>query len=314
MAFSALTLGTGIVASAGVLLVLRFLFGLAEGPYPAAALKQVGSDFAPKKRSQITGLLISSNYAGATLAPFVIVPILAASGWRHAFFWMGLVGLVIAVIFWLSERRRLRADQATRSQAKIVWREIDPRVWWFVVMGLALNIITKGLETWMPVYFLTRLHVKLANLTWLVPLPTIAGGIAAALSGWLLVKVFAHKERMLLISASLLTLISMLGLYWANNLAQLVVCDVLLYFFKSLVFTGIFGFIAQILPQAKYGSNVGIVNVGGQLGGFFGPLVIGWLVQLTTSYQAAFLGLVVSAVVAAGASLFVGNLKVNSQK
>ena len=46
-------------------------------------------------------------------------------------------------------------------------------------------------------------------------------------------------------------------------------------------------------------------HFGGQLGGFIGPLLIGWLVQFAGSYSAAFLGLVISALVAAVACLFI---------
>ena len=61
---------------------------------------------------------------------------------------------------------------------------------------------------------------------------------------------------------------------------------------------GIFDFASQVLHDDSYGSAIGIINFGGQLGGFVGPLLIGWIVQLTGSYSAAFLGLVISAVIA----------------
>ena len=45
------------------------------------------------------------------------------------------------------------------------------------------------------------------------------------------------------------------------------------------------------------------------LGGFIGPLLIGWLVQLSGSYSVAFVGLVVCALIAAITSTFVKNIK-----
>lgn len=57
--------------------------------------------------------------------------------------------------------------------------------------------------------------------------------------------------------------------------------------------------------EKGYGSSIGIVNFGGQLGGFIGPLLIGEIVQFTSSYSAAFLGLVFSAVLAVLACLFI---------
>ena len=308
--WSLLTIVTGIAWSLISLIVIRFLFGLAEGPYPSAALKQISEDYSEKEKSQATSALISSNYAGAAVAPLIIVPIIAASGWRSSFVWLGIGGLGLMLIYYLLERPLKSLKEESKTFKKIVWKDIDSRVWAFVIIGLALNIITKGLETWMPVYFLKEQGINLKNLAWLVPLPVISGGIAAFISGFVMVHFFKNKERWMIIIASFLTLIFMFGLFKSTSLVGIVSFEVLIYFVKSLAFTGIFSFTANILSEKAYGSSIGIVNFGGQLGGFCGPLLIGWIVQVTQSYSSAFLGLVISALVAAIACFFIrGNAK-----
>ena len=311
--WSLLTIVTGIAWSLISLIVIRFLFGLAEGPYPSAALKQISEDYSEKEKSQATSAtsaLISSNYAGAAVAPLIIVPIIAASGWRSSFVWLGIGGLGLMLIYYLLERPLKSLKEESKTFKKIVWKDIDSRVWAFVIIGLALNIITKGLETWMPVYFLKEQGINLKNLAWLVPLPVTSGGIAAFISGFVMVHFFKNKERWMIIIASFLTLIFMFGLFKSTSLVGIVSFEVLIYFVKSLAFTGIFSFTANILSEKAYGSSIGIVNFGGQLGGFCGPLLIGWIVQVTQSYSSAFLGLVISALVAAIACFFIrGNAK-----
>ena len=308
--WSLLTIVTGIAWSLISLIVIRFLFGLAEGPYPSAALKQISEDYSEKEKSQATSALISSNYAGAAVAPLIIVPIIAASGWRSSFVWLGIGGLGLMLIYYLLERPLKSLKEESKTFKKIVWKDIDSRVWAFVIIGLALNIITKGLETWMPVYFLKEQGINLKNLAWLVPLPVISGGIAAFISGFVMVHFFKNKERWMIIIASFLTLIFMFGLFKSTSLVGIVSFEVLIYFVMSLAFTGIFSFTANILSEKAYGSSIGIVNFGGQLGGFCGPLLIGWIVQVTQSYSSAFLGLVISALVAAIACFFIrGNAK-----
>ena len=308
--WSLLTIVTGIAWSLISLIVIRFLFGLAEGPYPSAALKQISEDYSEKEKSQATSALISSNYAGAAVAPLIIVPIIAASGWRSSFVWLGIGGLGLMLIYYLLERPLKSLKEESKTFKKIVWKDIDSRVWAFVIIGLALNIITKGLKTWMPVYFLKEQGINLKNLAWLVPLPVISGGIAAFISGFVMVHFFKNKERWMIIIASFLTLIFMFGLFKSTSLVGIVSFEVLIYFVKSLAFTGIFSFTANILSEKAYGSSIGIVNFGGQLGGFCGPLLIGWIVQVTQSYSSAFLGLVISALVAAIACFFIrGNAK-----
>lgn len=305
LVWSLMTIVTGWAWSVAALIAIRFLFGIAEGPYPSAALKRISENYSPQEKSQATSALLSSNYAGAAVAPLIIVPIIASSGWRNAFLWLGLGGLVLLVAYYLLERPLHTARPAGTARKKIEWSKIDARVWVFVIIGLALNVITKGLETWMPVYFLQEQGINLKNLAWLVPLPTISGGIAAFISGFLMVHLFKHHERWMIIGASALTLIFMFGLYRSSSLVSVVIFDVSIYFAKSLAFTGIFSFVAQILNEQSYGSSIGIVNFGGQLGGFIGPLLIGWLVQSTGSYSGAFLGLVLSALLAVIACLFI---------
>lgn len=305
LTWSVLTMVTGWTWSLAALVAIRFLFGIAEGPYPAAALKRISENYGKDEKSQATSALISSNYAGAAVAPLLIVPIIASAGWRNAFVWLGVIGLVVLVAYYLVERPIKQAATSGAQRPKIEWRNIDSRVWVFVVIGLALNIITKGLETWMPVYFLQARGINLKNLTWLVPLPVISGGIAALISGFVMVHWFKGRERWMISIASFLTLAFMFGLFKSSSLVAVVIFDVLIYFVKSLAFTGIFSFTAQILSEQTYGSSIGIVNFGGQLGGFIGPLLIGWLVQFAGSYSAAFLGLVISALVAAVACLFI---------
>lgn len=305
LVWSLMTIVTGWAWSVAALIAIRFLFGVAEGPYPSAALKRISENYSPQEKSQATSALLSSNYAGAAVAPLIIVPIIASSGWRNAFLWLGLGGLVLLVAYYLLECPLHATRPAGTARKKIEWSKIDARVWVFVVIGLALNVITKGLETWMPVYFLQEQGINLKNLAWLVPLPTISGGIAAFISGFLMVHLFKHHERWMIIGASALTLIFMFGLYRSSSLVSVVIFDVSIYFAKSLAFTGIFSFVAQILNEQSYGSSIGIVNFGGQLGGFIGPLLIGWLVQSTGSYSGAFFGLVLSALLAVIACLFI---------
>lgn len=303
--WSLMTMVTGWAWSLATLIAIRFLFGIAEGPYPAAALKRISENYDKSEKSQATSALISSNYAGAAVAPLIIVPIIASNGWRNAFVWLGVGGFIILLAYYLVERPINSSQENEQARPKIEWKKIDHRVWAFVVIGLALNIITKGLETWMPVYFLQEQGINLKNLAWLVPLPVISGGIAAFISGFVMVHLFKKHERWMISIASFLTLVFMFGLFKSTSLVGVVIFDVLIYFVKSLAFTGIFSFIAQILSEKTYGSSIGIVNFGGQLGGFVGPLLIGWIVQAAGSYSAAFFGLVISALVAVIACLFI---------
>lgn len=96
--WSLFTVLTGFAWSVASLLVIRVLFGIGEGGYPTASLKQIAEEFPADAKSQATTVAISSNYVGSALAPVIIAPIIATLGWRNAFHIMGLVGLCINLL------------------------------------------------------------------------------------------------------------------------------------------------------------------------------------------------------------------------
>lgn len=101
------------------LVVIRFLFGLAEGPYPSAALKQISEEYDKSDRSQATSVTISSNYAGAAIAPLIIVPIIASHGWRVSFYFLGILGLILVGLYYLIERP-IKSKKETTTAKKLI--------------------------------------------------------------------------------------------------------------------------------------------------------------------------------------------------
>lgn len=104
VAWSFFTIMTGFAWSLTSLIVIRVLFGIGEGSYPSAAMKQVRLAFPKDKRGQASSVAISSNYIGNAIAPFVVAPLIAALSWRGAFHFVGFLGLVYVLVYFLLER------------------------------------------------------------------------------------------------------------------------------------------------------------------------------------------------------------------
>ncbi|WP_281165146.1 MFS transporter [Liquorilactobacillus sicerae] len=317
--WSIFTMMTGFAWSLASLLIIRVLFGIGEGAYPSASLKQISEEFSYKTRSEATSAIISSNYAGAAIAPVIIAPIIATLGWRSAFHLMGILGLVFVIAYVLILRpirqKKLRTNE---NKNKIDWKHsvANPVVWQFFLVVLGLSTITKGLDSWMPTYLLRARHINLAGIAWLVPLPSISAGIAALLCGYLMVHFFKDKEKWLIAFSCLLATVFMFGMYKSVSLTNVIIFEMLTYFFKGLAFSGCFALFAQLVTKSSYGSSVGIVNFGGQLAGFLAPIIIGMIVEHFGSYSSAFLFLVISAAFSFVISLTFNakELKENQQK
>ncbi|MEY8739042.1 MFS transporter, partial [Bacillales bacterium AN1005] len=295
--WSVFTAMTGMAWSLVSLLFIRILFGIGEGAYPTASLKAVSEVFPQSQRPKAVTGMLSSNYVGSAIAPLVIAPLILAVGWRSTFYIIGVIGIVFAVFyyFWLRPMKQTTAAAQAKTKNSISYKELlkSTIIWQLVIICFGVSIVNKGLDSWMPTYLLNVRGVDLKAISILVPLPFIAAGLGAALSGWLMMKFFQQKEKYLLSIVSILTAVLIYGMYSSKTLTSVIIFQILVYFFKSIAFGSIFALLASFILPDKFGSASGIVNFGGQIAGFVAPLAIGFLIDLFNgSYNAAFIFLI----------------------
>ncbi len=89
---------TGLAWSFAALLVIRILFGLGEGMFPAASFKAITERTTPRERMFANGWMLSSNNFGSAVAPLVAAPMIAAIGWRWGFGVSAVAGIVCLVL------------------------------------------------------------------------------------------------------------------------------------------------------------------------------------------------------------------------
>ncbi|WP_424320985.1 MFS transporter [Lacticaseibacillus chiayiensis] len=321
--WSVFTILTGFAWSLVSLIVIRILFGIGEGTYPSASLKQISEAMPYKKRASATSATISSNYVGAAIAPVIIAPIIATAGWRTAFHLMGLIGVVFIVVYAIILRPKKQAVRAASKasgqpiKTRIPWKQVlsNGVLWQFFLIVFGLSSVTKGLDSWMPTYLLATRHINLAGISWLVPLPSLAAGAGSLIAGYVMVRFFKGKEKLFIGVTSLLATLLMFGMYKSVALPAVITFEIFTYFCKSLAFAGTFALFAELVSKKAYGSSVGIVNFGGQLSGFLAPIVIGVLVQISNgSYTVAFLFLVFTAAIAFVAALTLSPTKLSKMR
>ena len=97
IAWSIFTALSGLAWSLTSLLLIRFLFGIGEGGYPAAATKAISDYFPKDKRTKAQSTMMSSNGLGAAIAPIICAPLLVAFGWRTVFLLVGILGIFFII-------------------------------------------------------------------------------------------------------------------------------------------------------------------------------------------------------------------------
>ncbi|WP_420105660.1 MFS transporter [Herbaspirillum huttiense] len=306
---------TGMAWSVTSLVVIRFIFGLGEGAFPAASVKGVAENFSREERPKMSSLLMSSNYIGSMLAPLLIAPLIMHFGWRAVFHTIGIAGLVFALVYWFCVRPVRPGKDGPKAINKEAFAALlrMPLMWKIVAVWFGLSIINKGLDSWMPTYLMTVRGLNLKAVGLLLPLPYIMAGLSTAIGGWVMVRFFDGREKLLLIASSLLTAVFVYCMYTAVTVEGVIAWQCLAYFFKSFVLATCIALPTKLLQAQMVGSGVGMVNLGGQLAGFISPLVIGFLVSAFANYDYAFSFLIGAALFSVLVSLFIRTSKTGGQ-
>ncbi|WP_029684840.1 MFS transporter [Tatumella saanichensis] len=314
--WSVFTVLTGFAWSLTSLLVIRFLFGLGEGGYPSSAMKGIAELYQRPARPKMTGFLISSNYLGSFVAPLLMAPLIIGLGWRDAFFYIGIAGVMFAVIYWFAvPRNNLQASGESDAVQKINRAGVAellrmPLLWKIMLVWFCLSMVNKGLDAWMPMYLMKARGLDLKTVGFLLPLPFIAASVASAMGGWIMSRWFDGKEKVMLVMSCVLTGIFVYGMYQSATTTEVIVFQTIAYFFKSFVFSVAFALPTKILAQRLVGTGIGIINFGGQAAGFVSPLAIGFIISMTNSYPSAFLFLLASIALAVVISLTFNTKKI----
>jgi ACS family hexuronate transporter-like MFS transporter len=200
--------------------VYRFLLGLGEaGVWPAAS-KAVSEWFPAKERALAIGLYTMGATLGATLAPYLVIPLAThawgqalpgvagflgqGAGWRIAFILTGAAGL-LWLIPWLwmfraprdsklitpDELQMLEKASAAESpgganEKPWTWLQVFTfRGTWLLLLGrLITDPVWYFYQFWFPKYLSADRHLSQEQLkiTWIV---YAAAGVGSLLGGWL---------------------------------------------------------------------------------------------------------------------------------
>jgi len=99
--FSLASISSGLAVGLLTLLAARALMGLAEGGLPPLTFHIVNSEVAAERRGLAMGLTSTIGLqAIPLLGPLIIVGIGTAYGWRDAFWFAGIPGLIMAAAIW----------------------------------------------------------------------------------------------------------------------------------------------------------------------------------------------------------------------
>jgi len=312
------------------LLILRVLFGMAEGPICASANKAINGWFPKKQAATAMGLLSAGSPLGGAVAGPIIGYLALAYGWRPAFIIVCCIGLVW-MTFWLffaadnpakskrvSEEERLlieRLKAANPNDEADLSETAHPFGYYLrqpiiLVTAFAFfcyNYILFFFLSWFPAYLVQAHGLDIKSMSITTMIPWIVGFVGLALGGWISDKIFNITGKLLL-SRKIVLVVSLLAAAICVALAgtiKEVVPSVMMMsvsiFLLYITGASYWAIIQDVVHKSRVGSISGFIHLVGSLSGIIGPIVTGFIVQHTGKFDSAFV--LAGAVAALGAFL-----------
>jgi len=239
-----------LVAGFAGFAVARIMLGFGEGATFPGGLRTVTQTLPATLRARGVAVAYSGGSLGAVVTPLIVTPIALAWGWRAAFLFTGLIGLLwLALWLMVSRRPEVREQRwhGTGDEASDKPRWTDLRLWSFMI-AYALGALPLALVIYAAALYLNRsLGASQALIGKLLWIPPLGWEIGYFFWGWLSDRASGDKLGLL---RKLLTFTALLSLPlalvpWVKSLPL-----ALLLMFLAMFVAG--GFIILTLAYATH--------------------------------------------------------------
>ncbi|SHN20994.1 MFS transporter, ACS family, glucarate transporter [Pseudomonas asturiensis] len=322
-----------------LLLGLRFLLGVAESPVGPGCTRVIASWFPSSERGMAGAIFNSAQYISLAFFTPLMGWLCYRFGWEYVFIVMGLMGLVIAVIWWklyylpikhphmnAAELEYIRAGEGLvdlegrktgieagltpMSQLAEVGLLFKSRMLvGMFISQYCVSAITWFYVTWFPIYLVKERGFDILQAGLVASIPALCGLIGAVSSGffsdWLVRRTnsLSIARKTPIVTGVLLSSTMILCNYVDSQVLVIAVMS-LAFFGKGFGNLG-FSVVADTAPREMVGMTGGVFNAMGNVAGIVTPVVIGYLLHSSGSFNSALIYVGAHGFLAAFSYLFI---------
>jgi len=331
--------GAAVIA----LFTLRFLMGLAEAPSFPGNSRIVAAWFPSQERGTAAAIFNSAQYFATVIFAPLMGWIIYAFGWPWVFGVMGGLGVILATI-WLkvvygpSEHpwaNRAEVDYIAAGGGLVsmdvtvqkpavgggadTWDKIKQllanRLFIGIFLGqYCITALTYFFITWFPVYLVQARGMTVLKAGFIASIPAICGFAGGVLGGvfsdFMLRKNFSltAARKTPIVLGMVMSMIMVACNY--TDIQWIVVALMALAFFGKGVGALGWAVMSDCAPKEITGLAGGVFNTCGNVAGITTPIAIGYIIQVTGSFNGALVFVAANALVAAVSYLvIVGEIK-----
>ena len=302
--WSVFTMLTGAIRGFGSLVAVRFLFGAGEaGAFPNLA-RSFATWFPERERGRATGVLFLGTRLGGALAAPAVLLLINEWGWRACFAVFGAVGFLWTVWWLRSYRDRpeehpdvnadelslITAGRQTGASPPTPWRSLLTNANLFAICAMYFGY-AYGLYfyfTWLPTYLVQGLGFSQNRIGFFASLPFVLAGLANVAGGWTTDRLSrSHGLRHARVTLGSVSFATSGALILASTVgSDPIVKAVLLAAALGAADFALSACWAVCLDigAAHAGVVTAFMNTVGNVGGFIGPIVVGFMVDRWQSW------------------------------
>lgn len=155
--WSVMTAASGAVTSFAQLFAARVAVGIGEAGSGPASHSMIGDYYPRELRPRALAIFNVGGYLGLLGGMFGGGVLVQTVGWRAGFLWLGVVGVILAVIFHFTVHEPARVDlpappAAAGGALRALFGDLGAFTWLLLAFGMA-SITRWSVVAWMPSYF-----------------------------------------------------------------------------------------------------------------------------------------------------------------
>ncbi|MDX9882321.1 MAG: MFS transporter [Prolixibacteraceae bacterium] len=193
------SIGSGLVRTLFPFVFFRSLLGLAEPTTYPAQIKVVTKWFSGKLRATANSISVAGGTIGSVIAPPLIAWLVISFSWHAAFIIPGIVGIVVALIWFFVYKEppkgyvqdAISAKNASGESTAFSWGQLWGKrsLWGILLIRFTTDPVWYFILFWLPGFLMEESGLSLSQLGmvgWIPFLVASLGGIASsAWSDWM---------------------------------------------------------------------------------------------------------------------------------
>ncbi|KMN40810.1 MFS transporter [Lysinibacillus capsici] len=305
---SLFSLLTGMIGSFMAILAIRFILGLGDGGLPTGSGVAITEIFKKDVRARAKSMLLAAQLIGGVLALYLAGLIADTWGWRTMFYIIGGVGLIVTLLlFKFYNPPKLIKQQVAETSNGRPMKELykSSFLWMLVVMYFCSSTVHWGFSSWLPSYLEQTRNLNLREVGSLAMIPQACGLIAAIITGFLIDKGLAGKEKIIVLIGAIVSGLCLYMMFNASSIQLAISFQSIFSIGDSAISMAILAIPLKYVSQKIIGSFLGMMYFASGMAGFIAPTAMGALIDgFGGSFQAAFFFLIGALVIVVICAVF----------